>query len=92
MKSTTTILLLFCSFVIAAQSISERIPTLIESKNLYQHEEKFRDWLFQQPKETRGWKWMARYEHELLRRIDTAGNMPSSDFLLSANENIENLR
>lgn len=92
MKRTTTLLLLLCSFVVLAQSVSERIPTLNESKNLFQHEQKFRDWLFQQPIETRGWKWLARYEHELLRRIDTSGNMPSSEILLSTNKNIENLR
>jgi hypothetical protein len=92
MKRTITLFLLVYSFVAAAQSISENIPTLNESKNLFQHEQKFRDWLFQQPKETSGWKWMARYEHELLRRIDTSGNMPSSEILLSTNKNIENLR
>lgn len=92
MKRAFTLFFFSISFALMAQTLPERVPSLDESKNLFQHEERFRDWLFQQPKGTRGWKWMARYEHELLRRIDTTGSMPSSEVLLSTNQNIENLR
>lgn len=92
MKHAFTIILFIYSFIIVAQNTHESIPSLNESTNLFQHEQKFRDWLFRQPKETRGWKWMARYEHELLRRIDTTGSMPSSEVLLNATTSIENLR
>ncbi len=92
MKRTFTLFFLLYSIVLVAQTFPENIPSLDESKNLFQHEQQFRDWLYKQPKGTRGWKWMARYENELLRRIDTTGNMPSSDLLLNANRTVENLR
>lgn len=92
MKQAFTLFLFIFSFIVAAQNIPETIPSLNESTNLFQHEQKFRAWLSQQPKGTRGWKWMARYEHELLRRIDTTGSMPSNEVLLNTNASIENLR
>ncbi|MDZ7934876.1 MAG: T9SS type A sorting domain-containing protein [Emticicia sp.] len=92
MKRAFTLFLLLCAIVSTAQTLPESIPSLDESKNLFQHEQKFREWLSLQPKDTRGWKWMARYEHELLRRIDTTGSMPPSEVLLNATKDIENLR
>lgn len=92
MKRAFTLFFLLYSIILAAQTAHENIPSLDESKNLFQHEQKFRDWLSNQPEGTRGWKWMARYEHELLRRIDTSGSMPSSEVLLLANKNSESFR
>ncbi len=92
MKRAFTLLFFIQSFIVVAQNFSENIPSLGDSKNLFQHEQKFRDWLFKQPKGTRGWKWMARYEHELLRRIDTTGSMPTSEVLLNTAQNLDNLR
>ncbi|AFK01827.1 glycosyl hydrolase BNR repeat-containing protein [Emticicia oligotrophica DSM 17448] len=92
MKRVFTVLLLLFTFSGIAQTFPETLPSLSESQNLFQHEEKFRNWLSEQPKGTKGWKWMARYEHELLRRIDTSGNMPTSDVLLKNNREIENIR
>ncbi len=92
MKRTFTLLFFIHSFIVVAQNFPESIPSLDESKNLFQHEQKFRDWLFRQPQGTRGWKWMARYENELLRRIDTTGSMPPSEVLLNTAQNLDNLR
>lgn len=92
MKRAFTLLFFIQSFIVVAQNFPESIPSLDESKNLFQHEQKFRDWLFRQPQGTRGWKWMARYENELLRRIDTTGSMPPSDVLLNTAQNLDNLR
>lgn len=75
------IILLLTSFVDNLQA--QEIPQLSESKNLHEHEERFRDWLNRQPQGTKGWKWMARYEYDLLRRVDNDGEMPSNEVLLN---------
>lgn len=92
MKRIFTVFLILCNLSISAQIFPENLPSLDNAENLFQHEQQFKTWLNNQSTETRGWKWMARYENDLLRRVDTDGKMPSSEILLNANQNIENLR
>ncbi len=92
MKKTITLFTILINFSVFAQNLSEPIPTLDKSENLFDHEQQFKAWLGRQPQGTKGWKWMARYENDLLRRINAVGEMPSSELLLSNNKAIENLR
>ncbi len=92
MKNIIKLCLFLVHFTILAQNSSEKMPSLHDASNLFEHEQQFKTWLFQQPKDTRGWKWMARYEHELLRRVDTDGQMPSDEVLLNAHRDTEKLR
>lgn len=86
-KLFTTLFILLCISVIA-QDIP---PTLHSSENLFEHEQKFKTWLSSQPKGTKGWKWMARYENELLKRIYNEGLMPSNELLLQNHARLSSL-
>lgn len=92
MKRIFTLFFLYYHSFIFAQTLPESFPSLDKAENLFQHEQQFKNWLNAQPQGTKGWKWMARYENDLLRRIDTAGKMPSSEILINATNDIENLR
>jgi photosystem II stability/assembly factor-like uncharacterized protein len=92
MKKLITLISILCSITVFAQTAPEPIPSLDKSENLFDHEQQFKAWLEQQPKGTKGWKWMARYENDLLRRINSEGEMPSSEVLLNTNKEFEKLR
>ncbi len=92
MKKIITLLSILYSISIFAQTIPEPIPTLNKSENLFDHEEQFKDWLSRQPVGTKGWKWQARYEYDLLRRVNSDGEMPSNELLIHNNKQLENLR
>ena len=87
-----SLLSILYSVIAFAQTIPEPVPSLNKSENLFDHELQFKEWLARQPKETKGWKWMARYENDLLRRVDEEGKMPSNEVLLNANKEVEKLR
>lgn len=92
MKKLLTFISILYNTCVFAQFSTEPIPSLDKSENLFDHEQQFKAWLERQPKETKGWKWMARYENDLLRRIDAEGQMPTSEVLLNNNKEVENLR
>ena len=73
-----SLLSILYSVIAFAQTIPEPVPSLDKSENLFDHELQFKEWLARQPKETKGWKWMARYENDLLRRVDEEGKMHNS--------------
>jgi photosystem II stability/assembly factor-like uncharacterized protein len=88
----TTLLSVLYSVFSFAQILSEPVPSLDKSENLFDHELQFKAWLTRQPQGTKGWKWMARYENDLLRRVDVEGQMPSNEVLLNNNKELEKLR
>jgi photosystem II stability/assembly factor-like uncharacterized protein len=92
MKKIVSMFLLCYSFNSIAQNVAIDKPLLHNSVNLFEHESKFRDWLTQQPKGTKGWKWQARYEHELLKRIDGNGELPNTDNYLNTVAQVQNLQ
>lgn len=92
MKRIFTLFFLYLNTFVFAQTLPENFPSLDKAENLFQHEQQFRTWLNTQPQGTKGWKWMARYEHDLLRRIDTDGKMPANDVLINATNDLEKLR
>lgn len=92
MKKLLFFLSILYNSCVFAQFSVEPIPSLDNSENLFDHDQQFKAWLARQPKGTKGWKWMARYENDLLRRIDADGAMPSSEVLLKNTNEVERLR
>ena len=92
MKKLIALLSILYSVSVFAQTVSEPIPSLDKSDNLFDHEQQFKVWLNRQPQGTKGWKWMARYENDLLKRVNSVGEMPPSEVLLSNSKTLENLR
>ncbi len=78
-----TILVSFTQLV-----FSQEIPPLADAQNLHEHDAQFRNWLERNPN-SKGWKWMARYENDLIRRIDSEGKMPSNTVLMDNFREIE---
>jgi photosystem II stability/assembly factor-like uncharacterized protein len=72
-------------------AFSQEIPPLADAQSLHEHEEQFRNWLENNPTK-KGWKWMARYEHDLLRRIDSDGKMPSNEVLMNSFQEIQSIQ
>ena len=79
MKKLIALLSILYSVSVFAQTVSEPIPSLDKSDNLFDHEQQFKAWLNRQPQGTKGWKWMARYENDLLKRVNSVGEMPPSE-------------
>lgn len=82
--------LLLCCLVSVAHAQNtgaDPFPSLDKSQNIFEHEQRLREWQERFPK-ARGWKWAARYEHELTKRADATGLLPSSEVLLKAAEQL----
>lgn len=83
--------LILCCIVCSTQAQNkdtEPFPPLEKARNIFEHEQLLRDWQERFPK-ARGWKWAARHEHELLKRADANGTLPSGEVLLDAAHQLE---
>ncbi len=90
MKFIFLVLFFIISNSILAQTVSP--PHLDEAENLFQHEQKFRSWLDSNSSSAKNWKWMARYEYELLKRVNTNGELPTNENILPVSFEIEGLK
>lgn len=75
---------------ILAQTVNP--PILEASENLFHHEQKFRSWLDSNASSAKNWKWMARYEYDLLKRVNSEGELPVNENILHVSSEIEGLK
>jgi photosystem II stability/assembly factor-like uncharacterized protein len=80
----------FFLFFFYAISVSAQMPSMADSKNMYEYEQKFAEWRAANPNQ-KGWKWLARQQEEVIRRVDSAGNLPSSNVLIEENNKIKRM-